>query len=151
MRLARTAPALLAALLASACSGEPLPPPAVVHTAEPPPPPPPAPPLAPARWIEGGGATLVGPVIGDATLVLLGGRRALVGKDGVVTGEKAPCPEPLMELVEVPTPGGARLVGRGQLGIYRFDDPLGPPRALGHSDAPLARLGESVHKVLKKI
>jgi hypothetical protein len=113
----------------------------VVHTAEPPPPPPPPPPLAPARWIEGGGATLVGPVIGDATLVLLGGRRALVAKDGAVTGEKAPCPEPLLELVEVPTASGSRLVGRGQNGIYRFDDPLGPPRALGHSDAPLARLG----------
>src|SRR5262245_1209104 len=136
---ARIAPALrahalLASLLGAACSGAqppPLPPPKVDPT-PPPPPPPPA-----ARWIEGGGATVVGPVVGDSTLVLIGGRRALVGKDGAVKMQTAETAEPIQEIVEVPGPQGVRTVGRGEHGIYRFDDPLGEAKALAHTDATI--------------
>ncbi|MFO0762779.1 MAG: hypothetical protein U0359_40455 [Byssovorax sp.] len=144
MKPGRTAPALLASLLAAACSSAPPPEPVIAHTAEPPapPPPPPAPPLTPARWVESGGATLIGPRVGDATLVLLGGRRALVGADGAVKIERTPGPEPLLELIEVPLAnGGTRLAGRGVHGLYRFEDPLGPPIALGQVEGELARLG----------
>jgi hypothetical protein len=135
--------ALLAALVVTGCAGAPTPP--VLHVAEPveAPPAPPTPTLA-ARWVESGGATLVGPTVGDATLVLLGGRRALVGPDGALRNEAVPCPEPLLELIEVPAAeSGApsRLVGRGAHGVYRFDDPLGAPVALARAGADLAHLG----------
>jgi hypothetical protein len=128
-------PALLAA-----CAGAP-----------PPPPPPPGastspaavilpPPLA-ARWVESGGGTLVGPSLPGGTLVLLGGRRALVHADGSLETETVPAPEPLAELVEVPSAAGPRLAGRGLHDVYRFDDPLGAPRVLARSRDPLARLG----------
>src|SRR4051812_9211737 len=74
-----------------------------LHVAEKPetPPVPPAPPAS-ARWVESGGATLIGPTVSDGTLVLLGGRRALVGRDGSLRNETVPSPEPLMELLAVP-------------------------------------------------
>jgi hypothetical protein len=59
-------------------------------------------------------------------LVLLGGRRALLAHDGTLHNEKVPAPEPLTDIIAVPTPSGPRVVGRGQSGLYRFDDPLGP-------------------------
>jgi len=135
--------ALLASLVAFGCASAPTPP--ALHVVEAPeaPLPPPTPTLS-ARWVESGGATLVGPTVGDGTLVLLGGRRALVGRDGALRNEAVPCPEPLLELIEVPAAeGGApsRLVGRGAHGLYRFDDPLGAPIALARSSAELARLG----------
>jgi hypothetical protein len=102
---------------------------------------PPAPPPLPARWVESGGATLIGPEVAGGTLVLLGGRRALVRADGSLETERAAAPEPLLEIVEVPSPRGARLAGRGAHGVYRFDDPLGAPVTLARSQGPLGHLG----------
>ena len=104
--------------------------------------PPPRSPL-PARWVESGGVTVIGPTLPGGTLVLLGGRRALVRADGTLATERAPAPEPLMEIVEVPsrTATRPRLVGRGAHGVYRFDDPLGPPLSLARSEAVLGHLG----------
>ncbi len=101
----------------------------------------PSPPVTPARWIATGGATRVGPETPRGLLVLIGGRRALVDEAGVATLERAPSPEPLIEVTEVPSPAGARLVARGQHGVYRLDDPLGAPTTLAWSEVPLARLG----------
>ncbi|MCC6557699.1 MAG: hypothetical protein IT372_32500, partial [Polyangiaceae bacterium] len=128
---------------AAACAGKPAPAPRPqARPVEHAPPAPVAVALAAARWIDGGGATLIGPAVDGGTLVLLGGRRALVAADGAVRLETAPLPEPLLELVEVPTAGGARrLVGRGALGVYRLDDPLGAPRPLARSASELVRLG----------
>ena len=131
------------ALFVGGCAGAPVPTPLhVVDTSEPPPAPPA--PVVAARWIESGGATLIGPTLGDETLVLLGGRRALVARDGSLRNEAVPAPEPLIELLAIPAAesgGPSRLVGRGAHGIYRFDDPLGAAVALARSDAELARLG----------
>nr|AYM52563.1 hypothetical protein [Aetherobacter rufus] len=140
---AATSSALIAALIASGCAGaKPPPSPLVIEKAEAPPAPP-APALA-ARWVESGGATLVGPSVGDGTLVLLGGRRALVSRDGSLRNETVPSPEPLLELLSIPAAeSGApsRLVGRGKLGLYRFDDPLGAPVTLARTGNALARIG----------
>jgi hypothetical protein len=98
--------------------------------------------VAAARWIQSGGATAVGPRVSSGTLVLLGGRRAIVSDDGAVRSETAPCPEPLLELAHVPAPNGERrLVGRGVHGIFRFDDPLGAPTTLARSEVELRSLG----------
>jgi hypothetical protein len=77
----------------------------------------------------------------SGTLLLLGGRRAILHDDGSVETEKAAAPEALAELVEVPAKGTMVLVGRGAHGVYRFDDPLGAPAILARSNDPLARLG----------
>jgi hypothetical protein len=114
----------------------------VVDTSEPPPTP--VAPVVTARWVESGGATQIGPTLGDETLVLLGGRRALVGRDGSLRNETVPSPEPLLEILAIPAAesGAAScLVGRGAHGLYRFDDPLGAAVALARSDTELARLG----------
>ncbi len=141
MALRRCAVALFV-LLAGAC-GEAPPPPPKPPPIEPTPRPLPAPPSSPARWIESGGATLVGPVQAEGTLVLLGGRRALVRPDGSLASERVPAPEPLAELVEIPVAsgGGPRLVGRGARAVYRFDDPLGAPVVLAQSAEVLTGLG----------
>ncbi|UQA59985.1 hypothetical protein [Polyangium aurulentum] len=83
-----------------------------------------------ARWVRSGGATRIGPSLPQGTMVLLGGRRALVHPDGSVTPERVPTPEPLYDIVLVPAPGGDRLIGHGKHTVYRFDDPLGAPTAL---------------------
>nr|AYM52626.1 hypothetical protein [Aetherobacter sp.] len=140
---AATSSALIAALFASGCAG-----------AKPPPLPPAikdldaplvaADPVPPARWVESGGATLIGPSVGDGTLVLLGGRRALVQRDGSIRNETVPSPEPLLELLEVPSAAsGAKgsIVGRGKFGLYRFDDPLGAAVTLARGGGALARIG----------
>jgi hypothetical protein len=140
MSLRRIAPALLGPL-ALACAGAPLPPPGRVH-AEVGPSSPVVPVPLPARWIQSGGATSVGPAVPGGTLVLLGGRRAVVHPDGTLEGERAPAPEPLAEIAEVPGKEvGPRLVGRGEHGVYRFDDPLGAPVALALSQQRIARIG----------
>lgn len=66
-------------------------------------------------------------------MALLGGRRVLVAHDGAVRHETAPCREPLLDLVLVPNHGaaGPQLVGHGEHGVYRFDEPLGAPVVLG--------------------
>lgn len=47
-----------------------------------------------------------------------------------------------MEIIQVPnTKGELRLVGRGQRGIYRFDDPIGPAVLLARSEAPIDHIG----------
>jgi hypothetical protein len=103
---------------------------------------PPLPSATPARWIDASGATAVGPAAAGGTLVLLGGRRAIVGATGSVRPEATPSPEPLLELIEVPVSGGARrLVGRGVYGVYRFDDPLGAPATLARSEVEILRIG----------
>lgn len=141
--LARTClPALLAlGGAAAACSGAAPPPPRPpAKVAEMPPPAPPPPP-PPARWVDSSGATAVGPEVEGGTLVLLGGRRAIVAADGSVRAATAPEPEPLREVIEVPSAGKVRLVARGLHGVYRLDDPLGPPVQIARSDAEVLLLG----------
>lgn len=82
------------------------------------------------RWVRTGGATEIGPKLPSGTLVLLGGRRALVEPNGYVRQEYVVTPEPLCGLIAVPTPLGDRVIGYGKHTVYRFDDPLGEPIAL---------------------
>lgn len=128
----------LAALLLTACPPPPPPPPAKV-TAPPVEVPEAAPPpLAPARWLETKGATLVGPELPEGTLVLTGGRRVLVAKDGSTKAETAPAPEGLNGFTEVVTAGGARkLIAYSDHAVYRLDDPLGEPKTLAHADGEI--------------
>jgi hypothetical protein len=110
--------------------------------------PPPPPPLAPSRWARAGGATTMGPAVEGGTLVLVGGRRALVAKDGSVRAETEPSPELLHEIIEVPTESGARrLVARGTNGIYRLEDPLGAVRPLVRSESELVAIGAAAGMV----
>src|SRR5262245_35384408 len=55
-----------------------------------------------ARWIDSAGVTLVGPKVAGGTLVLLGGRRAVVTNSGTMCPESYRSPEPLLEIIEVP-------------------------------------------------
>src|SRR5690349_16675592 len=98
-------PALTLCALAS-CSSPPPPPPQI--TVKPPQVAvaPDAPLLPPARWVDSSGSTQIGPVLPGGTLVLLGGRRALVTKDGATRVETAPAPEGLVEVIEVPDAKG---------------------------------------------
>ncbi len=144
-RASHASPALLAALLA-ACAGAPPAPPPTVRLDPGPASAPLSLPLA-ARWVESNGCTFTGPSLpgpAGGTLVVLGGRRALVREDGALVGETAAAPEPLCGLVEVPSVdpgGGVRLVGHGAHGVYRFDDPLGAPVTLAKSQERIARIG----------
>ena len=117
------------ALSASACTADAPPPPVEIPIAPPATTAAPAeqpPEIAPARWFLRRSRTLWGPTIGGSTLVLLGGRRALVTGDDV-RFETAQAPEPLIDLTVVPGAGGARrVVTVGERGAYRLDDPLGP-------------------------
>ncbi|MDC3962224.1 hypothetical protein [Polyangium jinanense] len=132
----------LAALAAAACSSTPPPPPKPIAKPTPPLMVAAPAPLPPSRWASAGGATEVGPKLDAGMLVLVGGRRAIVGKDGSVKAETAPSPEPLEEVVEVPMPnGGRRLVARGHRGIYRLDDPLGAPKPLAQSEQDIRGIG----------
>ncbi|MDI3289317.1 hypothetical protein [Polyangium sp. 15x6] len=83
-----------------------------------------------ARWVRTGRATRVILPLPEGTLVLMGGRRALVRADGSILDEKVLTPEPLDGMLAVPTPRGLRLVGYNRQALYRFDDPLGEPRVL---------------------
>ena len=142
-RASRRAPALLATLFLGGCAGAaPVTPIHLIEKASPPPAPPAA--VTAARWVESGGATLIGPAVSEGTLVLLGGRRALVGADGALHNETVASPEPLLELIAVPAAASgapSRLVGRGLHGVYRFDEPLGAGVALARSSGDLARIG----------
>lgn len=100
--------------------------------------PPPPPPLPPAKWMQVAGATTVGPQIDGGTMMLVGGRRVVVAADGSSKAETAPSPEPLQQVVVVPTSGGTkRIIGRGKNGIYRLDDPLGAPKPLAQSESEI--------------
>ncbi|APR88008.1 hypothetical protein A7982_13357 [Minicystis rosea] len=133
-------PALIACTAGASCAEAPPPPPTVAKS-EPTAPVAAVPPPMPARWVESAGTTTIGPQIGRDTLVLLGGRRALVLPDGTVQIERVPTPEALLDIALVPIAGGTRLVGRGVHDVYRFDDPLGAPVLLTRSEAALVRLG----------
>src|SRR5262249_22349226 len=111
----------------AACSHPQAPPPAPpAPPAQPAPPPPPT-----ARWVDARGATEIAAELPGGTLVLVGGRRALVTRAGAVIAARAPRAEPLEQLVAVPTAAGPRVAGRGASNVlYRFDDPLGPGVAL---------------------
>jgi hypothetical protein len=87
-----------------------------------------------ARWLRISGATMIGPEVPGGTLVLLGGRRAIVALDGTVREELAPLPQPLVDIVEVPTAHGARLIALGPSAIFRLDEPLGEPKLLATLD-----------------
>jgi hypothetical protein len=105
-------------------------------------PPPPAlaaegPPRSAARaWIEPGARTLRGPTWGDETVVLLGGRRALLSREGKLRFAEGPEPAYLVDVVVVPSVNGPRWVGYDGEVVYRFDDPLGPGVPLVRIDAP---------------
>jgi hypothetical protein len=121
------------------CSAAP-PPPAAVEVAAPPAPP--APPEPAARWVRTGGETSFGVPWGEERAVLVGGRRAILGRDGALRPEVAPLPEPLEELFLVPTEaGGPRLVGRSAHAVYRLDDPLGPAVTLARTEGVPLRAG----------
>ncbi|WP_437303690.1 hypothetical protein [Sorangium sp. So ce388] len=137
----RRAAVLLAALALARCGGAP--PRAAPGEGRAPAsaPPPPSPEPLRARWVDASGVTAIGPRVPGGTIALLGGRRVLVASDGAARPETAPCPEPLLELALVPSAAGARLVGRGVHGVYRFDDPLGAPALLARSETELLRIG----------
>jgi hypothetical protein len=130
---------LLAPLIGASCTEVPLPRPAPPRPDTPPPAPVALP--APARWVESRGATLVGPAVDGGTLVLLGGRRAIVAADGAVRIEGAPYGEALEEIVLVPSAAGTRVVAHGAHEVVRLDDPLGVPVPLARSELPIARIG----------
>ncbi|WP_437630995.1 hypothetical protein [Sorangium sp. So ce854] len=135
------AAALLAALALARCGGAPPRPAPAEGRAPAATPPPPSDEPPPARWVDASGATAIGPRVAGGTVALLGGSRVLVGSDGAARPETAACPEPLLELALVPSAAGARLVGRGARGVYRFDDPLGAPAILARSETELLRIG----------
>jgi hypothetical protein len=79
-------------------------------------------------WIHVGGATLVGPPVEGGTLVLMGGRRAIVTPAGEVLPERVRCPEALTSVDAMVTRSGRQVVvALGTGTVYRFDDPLGAP------------------------
>ena len=125
----------MASFVGIACSASPEPSPRVA-------PPKPAAPDGPsfegvpARWLESSGAASLGPELAEGTMLLLGGRRAIASKAGVVA-ERAAAPEPLHSLALVPTASGSVVVGSGKHGVYRFDEPLGPAIVLATSDVPI--------------
>jgi hypothetical protein len=132
----------LAALFLTACPPPPPPPQPQVAPPKPTATEPPPPPLAPSRWVESKGNTIVGPTTADGTLVLLGGRRVLVGKDGTAKAETARAPEGLVGLVEVATASGARkIIGYSEHAVYRLDDPLGEPKTLARADGEIWKVG----------
>ena len=85
-----------------------------------------APPARSSRWVLTNHGAMIGPRVAGGTLVLLGGRRAVVAADGRVAPERVAAPEALSNIVAVPTPEGPVIVGLGTEHLYRFDDPLGP-------------------------
>lgn len=102
----------------------------------------PAAPLSPSRWLTSGGSTLIGPELAHGHLLLLGGRRALLAKDGTLKTETVRCPEALLSLLEVPDEQGhKKLFGHGARTIFRFDDPLGAAVVVARSDVNIDHIG----------
>lgn len=141
-RLARLRAAIpLAALFLTACPPPPPPPPPKVAPPTPTVTEAPPPPLAPSRWLESKGNTLIGPTLAEGTLVLLGGRRVLVGKDGTAKAETAHAPEGLVGLTEVVTASGARkVIAFSEHAVYRLDDVLGEPKTLARADGEVWKI-----------
>ena len=94
-----------------------------------------------ARWLQTGGATKIGAVLSEGTLVLMGGRRALVRADGSVVPEKAAAPEPLANLTVAATRSGPRILGVGYGGLYRMDEALGAATLIASLPPDPNRLG----------
>jgi hypothetical protein len=127
----RARPRLLVALaLLGACAAPPAAPPAAPAAPAPTPAAADMPLDEKPRWITSGGATIIGPELPGGTLVLLGGRRALLHRDGTLEPEKTPSPEPLFGVVLVATSAGDRLVAHSKTSLYRLDEPLGAPTLL---------------------
>ena len=142
LRIARLRYAVpLVPLLLTACPPPPPPPPPKIEAPPPQPTEAPPPPLAPSRWIESKGNTIIGPELPEGTLVLLGGRRVLVAKDGTAKAETVKAPEGLLGLTEVVTASGARkIVAYSEHAVYRLDDPLGEPKTLARTDGEIWKL-----------
>ncbi len=131
----------VAALFLTACPPPPPPPPPKVAPPTPTVTEAPPPPLAPSRWIESKGSTLIGPQIADGTLCLVGGRRVLVAKDGSAKTETVRSPEGLVGLTEVVTASGARkVVAFSEHAVYRLDDVLGEPKTLARADGEVWKI-----------
>lgn len=131
----------LVALFLTACPPPPPPPPPKVAPPTPTATEAPPPPLAPSRWIESKGNTIVGPQTADGTLCLLGGRRVLVAKDGTAKNETVRAPEGLVGITEVVTASGARkLVAYSEHAVYRLDDVLGEPKTLARAEGEIWRV-----------
>lgn len=91
----------------------------------------------------------MGPQVDGGTLLLVGGRRVVIGTDGSTKAETAPSPEPLQQVVVVPLAGGAkRIIARGTTGLYRLDDPLGAPRPLAQSESDIRSIAAYVGLVV---
>jgi len=91
------------------------------------------------------GATAMGPQVDGGTLLLVGGRRVVIGADGSTKAETVPSPEPLQQVVVVPVAGGGkRFIARGTNGLYRLDDPLGAPKPLAQSEADIRSIAAFV-------
>jgi hypothetical protein len=91
----------------------------------------------------------VGPKLAGGTLVLLGGRRALLGADGSAKTPERPGPT-LREIALVPLAKGSVLVGLDTDGLlHRFDEPLGEGVVLGRVPRAWGRtLGSAPGKVV---
>jgi hypothetical protein len=85
-------------------------------------------------------ATAVGPEVDDGTVVTLGGRLAMLGKDGTLRTNDAPWPAPVTSVIEVATANGRHIVARAGAGILRIDDPLAAPVPLAHVEGGEERL-----------
>lgn len=139
MRLAPRLSLLVALCAPAACGGGA--PPAPVTIPPPPPPAPAAPPPPRAVWLQepelawiGAKPNGVGPRIEAGTVLLVGGRVALLGKDGSLRANETAWPAPVTQVIEVPPPAGgpSKLVVRAGADLYRLDDPLGAPVPLAH-------------------
>ncbi len=67
----------------------------------------------------------LGPLTAAGRLALFRGRRMMVAEGGATRAEVVPAPQPILQLVLVPTAKGELLVGRTKDGLLRFEDPLG--------------------------
>jgi hypothetical protein len=70
--------------------------------------------------------TSVGPRVEAGTLVVVGGRIALLAKDGTLRWNVASLPAGVSQVIEVATSAGPRLFARAGAGIYRIDE-VGAP------------------------
>ena len=84
----------------------------------------PAAPLGP-RWVRANRGAPNGPAVPGGTLVLLGGRRAVVAPDGTVHVETTAAPEALARWSPSPPSAAPSSWDSGPRRAYRFDDPLG--------------------------
>ncbi|MEZ4298844.1 MAG: hypothetical protein R3B70_28090 [Polyangiaceae bacterium] len=141
-RIARLRHAVpLAAVFLTACPAPPPPPPPHIEAPPPQPVEAPPPPLAAARWVDAKGSTSIGPELPEGTLLLVGGRRVLVAKDGTAKLETVPSPEKLVGVAQVVSASGEpKLVAYSEHAVYRLDDVLGEPKTLARADGEVWRV-----------